>query len=441
MAVNDTGFVAASKEDGQSKGFDKKEWIKPPLENRKNVLYIGGCSTSELAEQYGTPLYVTDENRVRDNYRRLKAAFTKVYPKTKLHYAVKANNNMSILKALEQEGASFDCSSPYEVQMAQQVGATHDRILYTGNNHADWELKFAVDNEIKLNLDDVSQLDRVVKYGKTPLISFRVNPAIGNGYRRDLHLYGSKDSKFGVIERDIVAAYKKAKEYGFKRFGIHMMAGSNMLDPEFFRIVAEKMMSIVDMIRKEVGIEFDFIDLGGGFGVPYKPEDKQLDIEKAAASVASALTAHGFSGDLYLEPGRYIVCDSTILLTRVNTVKHAYKNFVGTDSGFHVLIRPAFYGAYHPILLANRLDAKDEETYDVVGVVCESGDILAKDRLLPNIREGDLLAILNAGAYGFSMSSQYNSRPRVAEVMVKSGDSRIIRKRENLEDLLKGQVY
>jgi len=434
--------MATGRDNGyrEQKGFGKKEWVKTPLENRNNALFIGGCSTLEMAKQYGTPVYVTDEDRVRDNYRRLKAAFTKVYPKTRIHYAIKCNNNLAIVKVLEQEGANFDCSSPYEIQIAQKLGATPDRILYTGNNHSEWELKFAVDNEIKLNLDDISQLDCVVKYGKTPLISFRVNPAIEGGYHKELH-FGSKDSKFGVIESDIVAAYKKAKGYGFTKFGLHMMAGSGILDPEFFKNVAEKIMSIAEKIKKEVSIDFDFIDLGGGFGVPYKPEDKPLDIEKTAANIASVLKKYGYNGELYLEPGRYIVCDSTILLTRVNTVKHAYKNFVGTDAGFHVLIRPFLYGAYHPILVANRLDAKDEETYDVVGVVCESGDIMAKDRRLPKMREGDLLAILNAGAYGFSMSSQYNTRPRVAEVMVTKGKSRVIRQRETLEDLLRGQSY
>jgi diaminopimelate decarboxylase len=432
MASNDSAYV-------EPKGFDKKAWVKAPLENRANVLYIGGCSTLELAEKYGTPLYVTDEDRVRDNYRRLKAAYTKVYPKTKIHYAIKCNNNMAIVKALAEEGAGFDCSSPYEIQMAQKVGATPDRILYTGNNHSDWELKFAVDNRIKMNLDDVSQLDRLVKYGKTPLISFRVNPAIEAGYHDKLH-FGSKDSKFGVIERDIVKAYQKAKGYGFTRFGIHVMAGSGVLDVDFFGNLAEKMMQVIERIGKEVGIEFEFLDLGGSFGVPYKPTDKPLDIEKAAANVAAVLKKHNFKGDLYLEPGRYIACDSTVLLTRVNTVKHAYKNFVGTDSGFHVLARPFIYGAYHAVLVANRLDAKDEELYDLVGVVCEN-ETLGKDRWLPKMREGDMLAFLNAGAYGFSMSSQYNSRPRVAEVMVSKGKSKVIREREGLEDLLRGQKW
>lgn len=433
MAHDDSAYV-------EPKDFNKKAWVKAPLENKNNVLFIGGVSTYELAQKYGTPVYVTDEDRVRDNYNRLKAAFTKVYPKTKIHYAIKCNNNMAIVKVLQEEGAYFDCSSPYEIQMAQKLGATHDTILYTGNNHSDWELKFAVDNQVKLNLDDISQLDRVVKYGKTPLISFRVNPAIEAGYHKELH-FGSKDSKFGIIEKDIINAYKKAKDYGFTRFGIHIMAGSGVLEYEFFRNVAEKMMMLVEKIKKEVGIEFEFIDLGGGFGVPYKPTDKTLDLDRAASGVAAVLKKYGYNGDLYLEPGRYIVCDSTILLTRVNTVKKAYKNFVGTDSGFHVLARPFIYGAYHPILVANRLDAGDEEVYDVVGVVCESGDIMAKDRRLPKMREGDLLAILNAGAYGFSMSSQYNSRPRVAEVMVSKGTSRIIRERESLDDLLRGQKW
>jgi len=190
-----------------------------------------------------------------------------------------------------------------------------------------------------------------------------------------------------------------------------------------------------------VGVEFEFIDIGGGFGVPYRPEEEELNIEALARKLADLylkrVKEYGLGEPtLYVEPGRYIVCDAGLLLTRVNTVKVTpFRRFLGVDAGFNTLIRPAMYGSYHPIVVANRLDEPEEETYTVVGPICESGDILAKDRRLPKVQEGDLIAVLNAGAYGYSMSSQYNSRPRCAEVLVKDGEYALIRERETFSSL------
>ncbi len=224
-----------------------------------------------------------------------------------------------------------------------------------------------------------------------------------------------------------------------------MHIGSGILEVEPYVLAVDKLLSIAKRIHEEVGISFDFIDIGGGFGVPYKPEDKEFDLTEFAARVVTPFKAkvseYGLGKPfLCIEPGRYIVCDSSILLTKVNTVKVTpSKKFVGVDAGFNTLVRPTMYGSYHPILVANKLGTADKETYDVVGPICESGDAFAKDRELPIIEEGDLLAVLNAGAYGFSMSSQYNSRPRAAEVLIRQGKSFLVREREQLDNLTSNQ--
>jgi diaminopimelate decarboxylase len=224
-----------------------------------------------------------------------------------------------------------------------------------------------------------------------------------------------------------------------------MHIGSGILELEPYVAAVEKFMGIAKRVHDEVGIDFEFIDIGGGLGVPYKPEDKDMDLSEFAKKVVgifkSKVKEYGLGKPfLCIEPGRYMVCDAGILLTSVNTVKVTpARKFVGVDAGFNTLIRPAMYGSYHPLLVANKLDAAEKETYDVVGPICESGDALAKERQLPEIEEGDLLAVLNAGAYGFSMSSQYNMRPRAAEVMIRQGKDVLVRKREELADLMASQ--
>jgi diaminopimelate decarboxylase len=293
-------------------------------------------------------------------------------------------------------------------------------------------------------VDSQSELDRLLKIAVPPVLSIRVNPEIGAGHHSHCITAGP-ESKFGLWEEDALKAYATAKKARVERFGIHMHIGSGVLDVEPYVLAVEKLLSIAKRVHDEVGVEFEFIDIGGGLGVPYKPDDQELDLAEFSTKIVvpfkAKLKEYGLGKPfLYMEPGRYLVCDASILLTSVNTVKQTpSKKFVGVDAGFNTLVRPTMYGSYHPILVANKLEAADKETYDVVGPICESGDILAKDRALPLVEEGDLLAVLNAGAYGFSMSSQYNARPRAAEVMIRQGKAVLVREREQLNGLISSQ--
>jgi len=418
--------------------------LNDALENRGGILYIDGVSSLELAEKFDTPLYVLAERRIRENYRRLYNALKKHFSKVKIYYSAKANTSLSVLKILESEGAYLDTVSPGEVFLALRADFTPDRILFTGTSVRDDELRFLVDSGVTINIDSLSQLRRLLKFHVPEMISVRVNPEIGAGHHEHCITAG-KDSKFGIWEDDVIKAYKDAREAGVKKFGIQMHIGSGILTVEPFLLAAEKLLEIARRVHEEVGVDFEFIDFGGGLGVPYRPEEKPLSLDLYAEKVLSLYVKRIEEYNLgkpwfIIEPGRYIICDAGVLLTRVNTVKITpFKKFVGVDAGFNTLIRPAMYGSYHPIIVANRLNSAEEETYDVAGPICESGDLLARDRRLPKMSEGDVLAVLNAGAYGFSMSSQYNSRPTCAEVLVKDGEYALIRRREDFESLLKGQ--
>jgi diaminopimelate decarboxylase len=415
--------------------------IREPLENRNGELYVDGVSAGELAAKFDTPLYVTSEKQIRENYNRLHIALIRSYKKIRIYYAAKANSNLSVLKILETEGSNLDAVSPGEVSIALKAGFPPERILFTGTSVRNDELKFLVNSNVTVNVDSLSQLGRLLNMTVPSLLSVRVNPEIGGGHHSHVITAG-KHSKFGVWEEDALKAYATAKKAGVKRFGIHMHVGSGVLNVEPFVLALEKLLSIAEKVHDQVGVEFEFIDMGGGLGVPYKPKEKELDLAlfsgKILALFKRRINEYGLGEPFFcVEPGRYLVCDAGVLLTTVNTVKTTpFKKFVGVDAGFNTLIRPTLYGSYHHVLVANKLSFPEEETYDVVGPICESGDALARDRRLPTIEEGDLLAVLNAGAYGFAMSSQYNARPRPAEVLVKNGRYALIRERETSEDLL-----
>jgi diaminopimelate decarboxylase len=418
--------------------------LRKPLENREGTLYFDGVSAIELAARFDTPLYVVSESRIRDNYRRLHDALTHNYGKVRIYYAAKANSNLSVLKILQTEGACLDAVSPGEVSMALATGFSSERILFTGTSVRNDELKFLADSNVTVNVDSLSQLDRLLEITVPRVLSVRVNPEIGAGHH-DHCITAGKTTKFGLWENNAVKAYEKAKKAGVKRFGIHMHVGSGVLNVEPFVLALDKLLNVAKRVHDEIGVDFEFVDMGGGLGVPYKPEDEELDLslfsEKVLSLFKGRIGEYGLGEPFFcVEPGRYLVCDASILLTAVNTLKETpFKKFVGVDAGFNTLVRPTMYGSYHHVLAANKLDSPEAETYDVVGPVCESGDVLAKDRRLPKIQEGDLLAVLNAGAYGYSMSSQYNARPRAAEVLVKNGRSTLVRERETLDDLMLGQ--
>jgi len=416
--------------------------IESPLENREGILHIGDANLVDIANRYGTPVFVTDENRIRANYRRLWDAFSKGWKKFRLYYAVKANNNLAILNILRQEGAGADCSCIPELQLASLSKFGIEDIIYTGNYNSDEELKFASQLGVTTNLDDINILDRLAKQGLPETLCFRINPGFGKG-GFDKLVFAGPDAKFGIDEETAKRAYARAKELGIRRFGIHMMAGSSVLDIDYFRQVTDRLFEIAASISQATDIEFEFVNIGGGFGVPYQPPEPDLDIERVALEVTARFKERfeGSSNEpyLYAEPGRYLVCDSTVLLSRVHAVKFTGKKFVGIDAGMNTLLRPAFYGAYHQMYVVNKLNSHEKENVNIVGQVCENSDILARDREMPVIDEGDLIAILNAGAYGYSMSSNYNTRPRAAEVLVNEGKDFLIREREDLTDILDRQ--
>jgi diaminopimelate decarboxylase len=418
--------------------------IREPFENRNGELYVDGVSTMELAKKFDTPLYVISEKRIRENCLRLYKALVANYGKVRVYYAAKANSNLAVLKILENVEAYIDVVSTGEVFLSLTSGFTPERILFTGTSVRDDELEFLVNSNVTVNVDSLSQLNRLLKLTVPKVLSVRVNPEVGAGLYSHV-ITGGKQSKFGLWENDALKAYETAKQAGVKTFGMHMHIGSGVLDVKPFMQALEKLFKVAKKVHDRLGITFEFIDIGGGLGVPYKPDEKELDLavfsEKVLSLFKSRVEKDGLGEPFFcVEPGRYLVADAGILLTTVNTIKTTpFKKFIGVDAGFNTLIRPTLYGSYHHIVVANKLNSPEEETVDVVGPICESGDALANDRRLPTVQEGDLLAVLNAGAYGFAMSSQYNARPRAAEVLVKDGKARLAREREQLDDLVKGQ--
>jgi diaminopimelate decarboxylase len=418
--------------------------LSEPLENRNGQLFVDGVSAQTLAAKFDTPLYVISERRVRSNYQRLQEALSRGYEKIKIYYAMKANANLALLKILESEGANIDAVSPGEVFTALTCGFTPERIFFTGTSVRNDELKFLSDSNVTVNVDSQSQMDRLLKIAVPKILSVRLNPEVGAGHHEHCITAG-KQSKFGIWEQDAPTMYAAAKKAGVQRFGIHMHIGSGILEVKPFLAALDKLLNVAKRVKEQTGVAFEFIDVGGGIGIPYRPEDKALDLDLYSDKVLGLFKAkcsqYGLGKPfLHVEPGRFLVADASILFTTVNTVKQTpFRKFVGVDAGFNTLVRPAMYGSYHPIVVANKLVTTDEEKVDVAGPICESGDLLAKDRRLPKVDEGDLLAVLNAGAYGFSMSSQYNARPRAAEVLVKEGKFKLVREREQLDDLMRGQ--
>jgi len=409
------------------------------FDGKDGIMMFGGMSAVDIADEFGTPVYVTDEKRLRENYRNIYNAFAKNM-RTQVHYACKANTNLAILSILNQEGSYIDAVSIGEVLTCLKAGFPAKRIMYTGVNVSNGELKALVETGCRINVDSESELERLAKITTDIPISFRITPGIASGHSTKV-MTGNKGSKFGIPYDRVVDTYARAKELGFDVKGIHAHTGSggNSTDP--FMDVAEILIDLTNDIKKRTDIDLEFIDIGGGIGVPYKPQEEETDVEELAMTVTEMIKEETDVKTVALEPGRYIVCDSTILLTRCVDVKDAgTRKYVGVDAGFNTLIRPAFYDSYHYVALANKFNRACTAKYDVVGPICESGDYIAHDRVLPDPEEGDIVAVYNAGAYGFSMSSSYNSRPRCREVLVNDGRAELIRDSEDMEDLWRHQI-
>ncbi len=411
-------------------------------------LWINGCDAVELAFKYGTPLYVTDEDRIRANFHGYKKALSARYPSIRILYAAKANGNPAILKILAQEGAGADVFSSGELTIALQAGMKPEHLLFNGSSKTEADHRLAVEKGVKVSLDSIDelmQLDRIAgEAGKVVEVSFRVNPAIDVPTHPKIAT-GLATSKFGIPAVAITEAYAQALACkNVVPVGIHCHIGSQILSVEPFAKEAQVLMEVVAELHK-IGVKFKFVDLGGGLGVCYEHLGGPAPAFDAYADavmpeITATFTRLGISPEIWIEPGRSMVCDSTILLTKVNSVKKAHKTFVNVDAGFNTLIRPAMYESYHEVIVANRAGEKPEGTYTITGPICETGDILAHDRELPAVQAGDLIALLDAGAYGYSMASQYNGRGRCAEVLVKRDKSALMRRAETLEDLLAAVV-
>jgi diaminopimelate decarboxylase len=408
------------------------------FQSASEQLVIGGMKATDLAERFGTPIYVTDEARLRENFRRIHVAFNRCMP-TRINFACKANSNLSILRVLEQEGSGIDAVSIGEAELALKAGYSPDRILYTGTSVPDEEMRQLVQRNVPINVDSPSQLRRLAKIAPGYRISMRVNPDVGAGHHHHV-VTGKKTTKFGIPKGAIVNAYAEALALGFRPFGLHCHIGAGVQEVAPFIEVTDVMVDIANEIRDVLGLKLEVLDLGGGIGIPYRPEDPEMDVDLLAEAITSRIKGNSSIRTLALEPGRYIVCDSTVLLARVHDIKETpEKRFAGTDAGFNTLIRPAFYGSYHHIEVANKFGREPELVYDVVGPICESGDFIAKDRKLPRLSEGDVLVVYDTGAYGYAMSSTYNSRGRPAEVLVNEGQAQVVRDAETVDDLVRGQ--
>lgn len=415
------------------------------IENRNGVLYFEGCHVRELIKNFGSPLYAYSKNRILSNCHRIINSYRKYYPKFQLFYAIKANNNPSIVKLLGQEGIGGDASCVQEIRIALDAGIHPEKILYSAVYPSENDLRFALNSKVRINLEDISQIDVLKKMGVPEFLCLRVNPGIGDSGIKGL-VFAGPDAKFGIPEDQIEAAYRKAKDMGVKRFGIHMMTGSNILNSDYFELIVERILDIAGPISQKLGIQFELIDLGGSLGVPYKPEEQEINMDhvakKVAAKLKEKLAQYRMNEPTIIhEPGRYIVCDAGILISQVVAIKRSHKTFIGLDAGMHTLLRPALYDAFHQIWMGENLHAPCDAKVNLVGQICESTDTFAKDRMMPSsLGVDDLLVFANTGAYGYCMSSHYNSQPKAAEILVDNGKMQLIRKRETYEDLIRNTI-
>lgn len=397
---------------------------------------IGGIQITELVNSFDTPLYVYDIDIIDRQYARLKQAFSSC--KTRINFACKALNNVKIMRHLHDLGACLDTVSIQEVWLGLKAGFTPEEIIYTPNCVSMEEIDLAVKEGVMINIDNISILEQFgLKYGNTVPICIRINPHVMAGGNINIST-GHIDSKFGISIYQMRHVDRVVKNTGLNVIGLHMHTGSDIVDVDIFLRAADILFE-----QTEHFPDLTFIDFGSGFKVPYKSDDHSTDIEelgeKLTARFKEFCTEYGRELELWFEPGKFLVSQAGTFLVKVNVLKQTTAAmFVGVDSGLNHLIRPMLYNGYHHITNVSNPNGA-LRLYAVVGYICET-DTFGWDRKLNEVREGDILAFNNAGAYGMTMASNYNSRFRPAEVMVNNGKAELIRRRENLDDILRNQV-
>jgi len=392
----------------------------------------------EIAQQYPTPFHIYDEKGIRENARRLKQSFGGVNG-FKEYFAVKALPNPFILKILKEEGFGADCSSLPELLLAESVGITGEDIMFTSNDTPAKEYRKAKELGAVINLDDISHIKFLEEQvGLPELVCFRYNP--GPLRKGNVLIGHPEEAKYGFTREQLFTGYRMLKEKGVKRFGLHTMVASNELDNEYFIETAKMLLNLVVEITSEVGIEFEFINMGGGIGTPYKPEDQPVSYALIADGVDQAYeeTIYKYSlkpPQVLMECGRIITGPFGWLVSTVLHKKSTYKEFVGLDANMANLMRPAIYGAYHHITVLGKENTPHNHMYDVTGSLCENNDKFAIDRQLPEIEIGDIVAIHNTGAHGHSMGFNYNGKLRSAELLLReNGEVVQIRRAETPDD-------
>jgi len=390
----------------------------------------------QIAEEFGTPVYVYHAEKIKEQYNKLANGFSVI--DSKFFFACKALTNINILKYISSLGCGIDCSSINEVKLALHAGVPAEKILYTSNGISFEEIQEAAEAGVHINIDSLSNLQKFgKKYGGSYPVGVRVRPNILAGGNLKIST-GHEKSKFGIPIDQLAVLKSIVDEHRMKIKTLHIHTGSDIKDADVFvhgiKVLSELVPHFTDL---------EIIDLGGGFKVPYEPEDEETDIPLIASRLKKYLDTHLFKDgkkyQLWFEPGKYLVSECGYLITKVNVVKdNGTQIFAGVNSGLNHLIRPMMYDAYHHVVNISHPEGA-EKVYTVTGYICET-DNLANDRLLHEVREGDYLVFYNAGAYGFEMSSNYNARYKPAEVLVMDGKPVLIRRPDVFEDLLRNQV-
>ncbi len=405
-----------------------------------------------IAAQYPTPFYLYDEAAIRENARRLRAAFA-WNPGYREYFAVKATPTPAILKLLKEEGCGCDCSSMVELLMAQRCGVTGEQVMFSSNNTPPEDFQQAYGMQAVINLDDLTLVDELeTAVGTIPQkICCRYNPggifALGETHEGFQVMDNPGDAKYGMTRAQIAEAFTRLSAKGAKEFGIHAFLASNTISNAYYPALARILFQLAVDLKEETGARVTFINLSGGVGIPYQPDQPANDIAVIGDGVRQAyeeILVPADMGDvaIYTELGRFMLGPYGQLVTRATHEKHIYKEYIGVDACACNLMRPAMYGAYHHITVAGKEQTPCDHKYDIVGGLCENNDKFAVDRMLPKIDMGDLLVVHDAGAHGFSMGYNYNGRLRSAELLLRQdGSVELIRRAETMEDYFKTLVW
>lgn len=396
----------------------------------------------ELVKKFPTPFYLYDEKAIRENMRQFTKAFS-IFPKFREHFAVKACPNPYILKILASEGCGADCSSLPELMLSKMAGIKGESVIFTSNETPASEFIYAYNEGNLINLDDITHIEYLKNAlgGKLPqTICFRYNP--GQAKHGCNSIIGKpEEAKYGLTRDQIFEAYKICKEEGVKHFGLHTMVASNELNPDFFADTAKLVFELAVEIKEKCGVNIEFTDLGGGLGIPYKPDQKKVDYDEVALKIKKLydqiIVPAGLDPmGIYWECGRPITGPYGYLVSTAIHEKHIYRDYIGLDSCMADLMRPGMYGAYHELTVNGKENAPLTHTYDVVGSLCENCDKFAVQRKLPEIDIGDLIIIHDAGAHGRAMGFNYNGKLRAGEILLREDGSFVqIRRRETIDDL------